>query len=391
MIENGLDRLLEHEGALRGRRYGLLSHCAAVSAALEPATQALASRHAEPPSVLFAPEHGFFAAEQDMIGSEDSRDPVSGIPTVSLYGSDETSLRPSAEAFDGLDLLVVDLVDIGSRYYTYAATAVWSAEVAIGIGIEVWILDRPNPLGGLVIEGNFVEPGFYSLVGAFSVPVRHGLTLGELVLLQAGREGWDGDGLEVRTVEGWHREVPTEDRGWFWRAPSPNMPTRKTAWLYPGACLVEGTVVSEGRGTTRPFELIGAPGFDGRVLAATMNAKSLPGVRYLPVQFRPQFQKHAAELCSGVEVVVTDRTVFEPYRSGVELIAAMFDSGWEDFAWRRETYEFVRDRLAIDLLAGTNRFREALEGGEVADWIRSWSADEESFLEERESVLLYRP
>ncbi len=389
MISSGLDRLLREQPRLTSRPYGVLSHAAATTSDFEPVTTALARGLGAPPSVLFAPEHGFFAVEQDMVPAADQSDPFTGIPTLSLYGSSVDSLRPQPEAFAGIEVLVIDLVDIGTRYYTYAATALWAAEVALSAGVEVWILDRPNPLGGLEIEGNLPEPGFESFVGAFRLPVRHGLTLGELALLEADRRGWAREGLRIWELEGWRREPPASDDSWSWRAPSPNMPSLDTAWVYPGSCLLEATELSEGRGTTRPFELIGGPGLDGAKLSAIMNDKDLPGVRYLPVQFRPQFQKQRDQVCSGVEIVVTDSPTFESYRSGVELIAALWFLDEGGFAWRSKAYEFVVDRPAIDLLTGTDRFRQALASGDVADWIGSWGSDEDSFREERRPFLIY--
>ncbi len=206
---------------------------------------------------LFGPEHGFYGIEQDMIAAEGGRDPWTGAPIVSLYGDSADTLRPSPAAFAGLDLLILDLQDIGSRYYTYAATGLWAAEAAMTAGCEVWVLDRPNPLGGVAVEGNLPRPGYESFVGAFRLPVRHGLTLGELFRLEARRRGWSGAlaHFAVWYLEDWHRSMSWEETGLPWVAPSPNMPTLATALVYPGGCLVEATELSEGRGTTRPFQL----------------------------------------------------------------------------------------------------------------------------------------
>lgn len=392
MITSGLDRLLGQADPLRGRPYGLLAHSAAVTGDLRPAVAALRASAGGPPRRLFAPEHGFWGVEQDMVPTPHRVDPLFGVETVSLYGSCEDSLRPPPGAFDDLDVLLVDLQDVGARYYTYAATAIWTSEAALARGVEVWVLDRPNPLGGDTIEGNLRQDGFESFVGAFRLPVRHGLTLGELCALEARRRGWDESGLRIVALEGWRREVPRRaGEGWRWRAPSPNMPTPESAWLYPGSCLVEATELSEGRGTTRPFELIGAPGLDGRELARRMQARQLPGVAYLPVQFRPQFQKHAGRLCSGIEIVVTDPLRFPSYRAGVELLVTLHGMATDVFRWRVKPYEFVSDRPAIDLLTGGERFRHLLEaGGDVEEWIAAWTHDEEEFREERDPVLLYR-
>lgn len=390
MIATGLDRLLDRARELAGRRYGLLTHGAAVSAALEPAHLALARSQAGPAAVLLGPEHGLFGAEQDMVAAGGGGDPWTGVPVLSLYGDDASSLQPDPRAFAGLDLLVVDLQDVGSRYYTYAATAVWAAEAALAAGCDVWVLDRPNPLGGLAVEGNLPEAGFDSFVGAFRLPVRHGLTLGELALLEARRRGWDGAGLAVWEMEGWERSMRWHATRRPWIAPSPNMPTPGAALLYPGACLVEATELSEGRGTTRPFHLVGGPGVDPLALARELVSRRLPGVGFVPTYFRPGFQKHQGALCGGVELAVLDPEALRPYRLGVELLAALARVAPDAFAWRRAPYEFVSDRPAIDLLTGTRRCREAVESGAVPEaWIAAWPADEAAFQEERRGVLLY--
>ncbi len=389
MIGLGADRLLAEPRELAGRKYGLLAHAAALTSQPAPLHLALQASSAGSPSVLFSPEHGYYAVEQDMIPSSDQRDPLTGLAVASLYGASAASLRPDPAAFSGLDLLLIDLQDAGSRYYTYAATAVWSAEVALAAGLEVWVLDRPNPLGGTRVEGNLPQPGYESFVSAFRLPVRHGLTLGELMRLEARRRNW-ADGLRVFPLSGWQRDMLWSETGLPWIAPSPNLPTLTTALVYPGSCLIEATEFSEGRGTTRPFQLLGAPGLDPRALVQELAVRELPGVTFLPTFFRPQFQKHRGEVCAGVELVVTDRERFPPYRCGVELVAALWTVAGEHFAWRQAPYEFVSDRPAIDLLTGGADFRRALAAGHgMADWTASWSADERAFKEERQAILLY--
>lgn len=388
----GLDRFLRDADLLDGKRWGLLAHGASVTRDLRPAHLALADAANRRPVALFGPEHGYYGVEQDMVPSGDDVDPWTGVPILSLYGDDEASLRPRADAFDGLDVLLVDLQDVGARYYTYAATAVWCAEVAITHGVEVWVLDRPNPLGGELTEGNLPQEGFESFVGAFSTPVRHGLTLGELVRLEAKRRRWDEAGLRVWPCAGWERARAWHENDLQWIAPSPNMPTAGIALLYPGACLVEATTLSEGRGTTRPFRLVGAPGIDPVRLAGELTSRRLPGVSFLPTYFKPQYQKHAGEVCGGVEMVVTRPYELRPYRLGVELLRAVRRLFPEVFGWRREAYEFVDDRPAIDLLTGGDDFRRALESEDddaLADWLRTWVDDERAFRSERASILLY--
>ena len=337
MIAAGLDLLLGDVGQLGGRRYGLLAHGASVTADCVPAHLALAAA-AAPPARLFGPEHGYYGVEQDMIPSASQRDPWTGIDIVSLYGDDERSLLPRREAFAGLDLLLIDLQDIGTRYYTYAATAVWAAEAARAAGCEVWIL---------------------------RLPVRHGLTLGEIVRLEARRRQW---GREPKVIEvmGWRRGDLWPATGRPWIAPSPNMPTYETALVYPGLCLLEATEISEGRGTTRPFLLFGDPDLRPTVLAEALQPLAEMGVAALPTYFRPQFQKHKGEICGGVELVL--------------------------FRWRQAPYEFVADRPAIDLLTGSDDFRRAIDsepGADLGAWIETFAADEQEFREEREEILLY--
>ena len=391
----GLDRLLAESPKLAGRRYGLLAHQAAVSSRGEPAHWALVGS-GYPPRVLFAPEHGYYSVEQDMVPALDAVD-LTGLPIRSLYGESVDTLRPHPTAFSELDLLVIDLQDIGTRYYTYAATAVWAAEVALSSGLEVWILDRPNPLGGRVVEGNLREPGYESFVGAFEIPVRHGMTLGELARLVLG----DPERLEIWKLEGWQRSFLWNEIDLPWVAPSPNMPTFETEVLYPGLCLVEGTTVSEGRGTTRPFHLVGAPWIDAKRLtervATALSEARLGGVRCIPTFFRPQFQKHAGEVCAGIELMVTRPASVSGYRLGIEVIRGLFDEARDANVdlWRTEVYEFVEDRPAIDLLAGTNRLRLALEAGasgraDLEVWIGEWESEQTRFEQIREPFLLYQ-
>ena len=392
-ISTGLDALVAETDALFGRRFGFLGHAASVTAELEPGHLALSRREA-PPIRLFGPEHGYFGVEQDMVPSEDERDPWTGIPIRSLYGDSEATLRPTPEAFEGLDLLVIDLQDIGSRYYTFAATAIWAAEAALQAGHEVWILDRPNPIGGMVVEGGSIEAPFHSFVGAFSTPVRHGLTLGELVRLEARRRSWP-EGWAVWRVDGWSRETRWPIASMPWISPSPNMPDPTTALLYPGLCLLEATTLSEGRGTTRPFRLIGAPGVDPVDLSDELAGCSLPGVRFVPTYFRPQFQKHRGEVCGGVEIAVVEADQVMAYRTGIEILRAFRRVAPEAWSWRAEPYEFVIDRPAIDLLTGSATFREALDRDASPDdaridgWITGWTADEAAFERERREIVLY--
>jgi uncharacterized protein YbbC (DUF1343 family) len=391
-VLTGLDRLLADPSRLAGRRYGILAHGASITREGWPIHLALAASSAGLPRALFGPEHGYYGIEQDMIPAEGGSDPWTGAPILSLYGDAEHTLRPSPEAFAGLDLLLIDLQDVGSRYYTYAATAIWAAEAAMTAGCEVWVLDRPNPLGGEILEGNLLGAGYESFVGAFRLPVRHGLTLGELFRLEARRRAWNATKafFTVWYMEGWTRAMSWEETGLPWIAPSPNMPTPTTAVVYPGGCLVEATELSEGRGTTRPFQLTGAPFVEPKRLADELNGRAIPGVTFVPTYYRPQFQKHRGEVCGGVELLLTDARAFPSYRAGVELLAAVHRLWPDRFAWRAAPYEFVSDRPAIDLLTGGPECRLGVESGEgLADWIAGWSQDERAFRDERRDILLY--
>jgi uncharacterized protein YbbC (DUF1343 family) len=392
VIRTGLDRLLAEPSRLAGRRYGVLAHAAAIARDGRPIHLALAASPAGPPQALFGPEHGFYGVEQDMVAADGGHDPWTGAPIVSLYGNSVASLRPSPSAFAGLDLLLIDFQDVGARYYTYAATAVWAAEAAMAAGCEVWVLDRPNPLGGEAVEGNLPRPGYESFVGAFRLPVRHGLTLGEIFRLEARRRSWSGNlaNFTVWHLEGWRRSMSWEATGLPWIAPSPNMPSPATARVYPGGCLVEATELSEGRGTTRPFQLTGAPFIEPKRLANELNGRGLPGAAFVPTFFRPQFQKHRGSVCGGVELLVTDPEAFAPYRTGVELLDVVHRLWPREYAWREAPYELVSDRPAIDLLTGSSECRIAIESGEgMAAWLASWKEDEQAFRDERRKILLY--
>lgn len=384
-VRTGLDRLLADPAPLLGKRIGFLGHPASIDAAFRPAWHVLAADRRWELVRLFGPEHGLDGAAQDMEAVDGGHDRVTGRPVVSLYGHDEASLAPRPEALDGLDLVVVDLVDVGARYYTFLATIGLLLRTAATAGVGVLVCDRPNPLGGDRVEGPRLDPGVRSFVGMYDLPVVHGLTPGEFALWARATERLDVD-LRVVAMEGWRR-----GDGWGglpWVPPSPNMPTLDTALVYPGTCLVEATNLSEGRGTTRPFELNGAPWIDGVALAARLAALDLPGLAVRPVVFQPTFQKHAGKGCGGVFFHVTDPARFRPYRTGCAFVAEA--ARVPGFEWRRDPYEFVADRPAIDLLTGSDRFRLGVErGGDLVELAAEWERSEASWREEREPFLLY--
>jgi uncharacterized protein YbbC (DUF1343 family) len=389
-MRTGLDVIRAQDWRpLRGLRVGLVCHPASVDQRLCHAADLLAEAPGVRLAALFGPEHGFHGQAQDLIGVSGGEDAPSGLRIHSLYGNSLASLRPTAEQLRGLDALVIDLQDVGSRYYTFQATMLFCFEAATACGMQTFVLDRPNPLGGDVVEGPRLRPGFESFVGIHPVATRHGMTVGELARLYRAERRLNGS-LEIIPCEGWQRAMDFEQTGLPWVLPSPNMPTVETAFVYPGQCLLEGTNLSEGRGTTRPFELCGAPWIDGRVLARRLEAEALPGVRFRAAWFQPMFQKFAGQTCGGVQVHVTDRRSFQPVRTSLALLATFRELSGGRFAWRTEPYEFVDDKPAIDLLLGSDRERIGLEAGAPASELaRAWEAEEDAFRQRRREYLLY--
>lgn len=388
-VQTGLERLLESPELVGGRRWALLANQAAVTAGLVPARQALLAAGVGPLVRLFAPEHGLDGVAQDMEAVGDERDPLTGVPVRSLYGASEATLAPSAADLEDVEVLLVDLPDIGCRHYTFAATMDLAMGACEAAGVEVVVLDRPNPIGGLRREGGLVHPGFHSFVSHLDVPVRHGLTLGELALL-CQRERHAELQLTVLPCRGWRRDMWWAETGLPWVPPSPNMPTADTALLYPGLCLVEATTLSEGRGTTTPFHLVGAPGIEPFELAAALRRLELPGLGFRPARFRPQFGKHRGTVCGGVEIHVLDRDAVRPVAAGVVLLATVRERSPQGFGWREQPYEFVSDVPAIDLLTGSSAVREALEGGGLLEPIfEAWAAEVRAFQGRLEGILLY--
>ncbi len=389
----GLEAFLDdHVARLRGARVGLLCNHTAVDHRYRHAVDLLRGAGVEL-TRLFAPEHGVRATVQDMIGLDEQRDPVSGLPVVSLYTDHVASLKPRPETLADLDVVLFDIQDIGSRYYTYQATLGYTMQVAGPLGVKVVVLDRPNPINGRAVEGNLVQEGFESFVGAFPIAVRHGMTVGELARFFT-RYCEVACEVEVVRCEGWSRDQWLDQTDAPWVYPSPNMPTLDTATVYPGTCLVEGTNLSEGRGTTRPFHLIGAPWLDpeasARACTARAEAVGLRGVIFRPAAFLPGFQKHARQGCGGVEIHVTDRGALNAWLLGLVVCDALRSVDPEKFRWRTETYEFVDDPIAIDLLTGSSAYRACVEaGGDLRDVLAGWAPELAVFRELREPCLLY--
>jgi uncharacterized protein YbbC (DUF1343 family) len=387
-VLTGLDILLrDHLSSLRGRAIGLLSHQASVNRRLEHAATLLADARGVRLARLFAPEHGIWGAPQDHATIANERDPVTGLPVISLYGA---AREPTPPMLAGLDTLVVDLQDVGSRYYTFQWTLALAMRACARAGVGVVVLDRPNPLGGAGVEGNVPDPAFASFVGLYPLPARPGLTLGELATWFHREHGLRPE-LTVVQMRGWRRAMLWEDTGVPWVAPSPNMPTPDTARVYPGGCLIEGTNLSEGRGTTRPFEWVGAPYLDAHAYADALTRERLPGVAFRPARFTPTFHKWAGRLCGGVQIHVINRATFKPFLTGVAVIATARRLAPRRFAWKRPPYEFERRRPPIDILLGTDRIRRALERGRPLREIeRGWTADLMRWRRRRERVLAYR-
>lgn len=391
-VQTGLD-ILVADGfrSLRGRRLGVIANPASVDARMRNLVDLLAAAPGVALGALFGPEHGLDAAAQDMIGVGSARDAATNLPVYSLYGDDVNSLKPTSDQLAGLDCLVFDLQDVGSRYYTFAATMLYAMEAAAPLGLSFVVLDRPNPLGGEIVAGPTIQPGYESFVGTHPVPIRHGLTVGELARLYLAERNIAID-LTVIPCGGWTRAMLWHETGLHWVAPSPNMPTPETAQVYPGGCLVEGTNLSEGRGTTHPFEWWGAPWLDGRATALWLH--DAPGTLLRPCTFRPNFHKHARETCRGVQPHVTDPEVFDSILLYTDFLADARRQAPERFAWRTEPYEFVSNPIAIDLLFGSSREREAIEAGWGPDderqWVcMEWDREAAEFAERRRPFLLY--
>lgn len=390
-VRTGLDVLVAQEFApLRGLRVGLVTHPAAVDEQLHQAMELFAEAPGVTLAAIFGPEHGLLGQAQDLIAVAGGDAKKSAARVHSLYGETLESLRPSAEQLNGLDALVIDLQDVGSRYYTFQATMQYCLQAALPRGMLVFVLDRPNPLGGAAIEGPAVRKGFESFVGTHDLATRHGLTIGELAMLYQRELDLDRGELRVIACEHWKRARYFDETGLPWVLPSPNMPALDTALVYPGQCLLEGTNLSEGRGTTRPFELCGAPWLDAVRLARRMNEEKLAGVRFRAAWFRPTFQKHAGQDCGGVQLHITDRGAFQPVRTSLALLATMRQMSGSNFAWRTEPYEFIRDPIAIDLLFGSARERTHLEADRSWRELASiWTKEETAFAQRRHTALLY--
>ncbi len=368
-------------------RVGLVVHPASVNSRMEHAVTVCMRSKKFKLAALFGPQHGILGQTQDnMVEWEGFRDPATGLPVYSLYGK---ARKPRPEMLSNIDALVIDLQDVGSRYYTFIWTMELCMQACREAGKTIVVLDRPNPLAGHLTEGPVLNPEYASFVGLRPLPVRHGMTIGEIsaYLRDSFHPGLD---LYVIKMQGWKRKLWFDQTRLPWVMPSPNMPTLDTALVYPGMCLFEATNISEGRGTTRPFELFGAPFIHPDTIVTALNKFKLPGVLFRPISFQPAFQKHAGLLCGGAQIHVVDREKFQPFKAGVAILKAMHDTYRRDFTWKQPPYEYEEVKLPIDILAGTDRLRKDIESGKSLDKMEKWWKEEtKSFEKIRKKHLLY--
>jgi uncharacterized protein YbbC (DUF1343 family) len=386
-VRRGIERLLVGEPAhLRSLRLGLIAHPASVTDDLTHSATALVSAGYDL-RALFGPQHGACGEKQDnMVESAPYVDPVSGLPVHSLYGAVR---KPTPEMLHGLDAVLFDLQDVGVRVYTFVWTMALAMEACAEAGVRFVVLDRPNPVGGVLREGPVLRAGFESFVGLHAVPLRHGLTCGELARWLNEQRGIGCD-LEVVACEGWKRSMTWEDTGLPWVLPSPNLPTTESCAVYPGMVLLEGTNLSEGRGSTRPFELFGAPFLDAYALADRLRGALGPGVTVRPCHFEPTFQKHAGRMCGGGQIHVTDRRAFRPVHTAVAILTAAKAIAPDDFGWRAPPYEYEEEKPPIDILWGSEALRRGIDRGASATEILAGAeAEAEAFGRAVAPYLLY--
>jgi len=368
-------------------RIGLLCNPASVDSRLNHARLLIDKSFPRQLKALYSPQHGFFAEKQDnMIESEDLLDSLLQIPVYSLYGK---SRKPDARMFAPIDVLLVDLQDVGTRVYTFIYTLSYCLEAAREYGVRVIVLDRPNPINGIEVEGNCLAADCASFVGRYPIPMRHGLTIGELAKLFNDYFAI-GCELDVITMNGWQRDMLFDETGLPWVAPSPNLPAPLSTLVYPGQVILEGTNLSEGRGTTQPFELFGAPYLDAaKVLSALGNAK-LSGAILRPAVFEPTSNKWQATPCRGFQIHVVDPAQFRPYATTLHLLRAVMATHGKHFAWKPPPYEYEYERMPIDLIIGDRKIRRRLEHLDpIAEIEADWQEPLKQFMEIRRKYLLY--
>jgi uncharacterized protein YbbC (DUF1343 family) len=382
----GSERLIA-SSRLKGLRVGVLANPASIDHGFRHVVDQIAASPHCKLAAIFGPQHGFRSDLQDnMIETPHVKDTRRNVPIFSLYSE---TREPTQEMLDLIDVLVIDLQDVGARIYTFIYTMANCLRAAARKGLPVIVCDRPNPIGGVAIEGPMLEAGFESFVGQFPMPMRHGMTVAELARL-FNEHHHIGAELEVVPMQGWSRDMYWDATGLPWVMPSPNMPTLETAIVYPGTVLFEGTMLSEGRGTTRPFELIGAPWLEGDELAARMNALDLKGAHFRPAIFEPTFQKHARTTCGGCQIHVTSRQELEPVKVGVALLRECHRFAPDRFKWRAPPYEYEHDKMPIDILAGSPTLREQIEQQvPIEEIVAGWRQGEAVFRAAIRPYLLY--
>jgi uncharacterized protein YbbC (DUF1343 family) len=384
----GIERLCEGRADLkRGERVGLVCNQASVDHDYRHSADMLRSMEGLNLTALFGPQHGIRGDAQDnMVETPHAQDRETGLPVYSLYSE---TREPTEEMLADVDVLVCDLQDVGCRIYTFVYTIANCMRAAARLGKRVIVCDRPNPIGGVEMEGNLLEPEFASFVGQFPIPTRHGMTAAELARMFNSHWGI-GCELEVVQMEGWSRELWFDETDAPWVFPSPNIPTLDSATVFPGTVHVEGTQVSEGRGTTRPFELVGAPYVEAAELERRLQGIGLPGVRFRASNFLPTFQKHAGRVCGGVQIHVTGRESFKPVLTGIAVVKALFEMYGEEFRWKEPPYEYVFDKNPFDVISGTDATRKALERGDSLEAFEaSWAEGLSQFSAARSEYLLY--
>lgn len=387
-VRLGLEKLLEERlHVIRGARVGLICNQASVDHSLRHAADIFHGQAVVKLTALFGPQHGIRGDVQDnMVETEHAVDRETGLPIHSLYSE---TREPTEAMLEDLDILVFDMQDVGCRIYTFAYTMANCMRAARKFGKKVLVCDRPNPINGERVEGNVLEPAQASFVGQFPIPTRHGMTLGELARLFNERFQLNCE-LEVIKMEGWERDCWHDQTDAPWVMPSPNIPTLDSATVFPGTVHFEGTQLSEGRGTTRPFELVGAPYVDAQIYARRLNDMQLPGVFFRSCIFRPTFQKHSGVSCGGVQIHVIDRNTFAPVITGITMVKVAYELYPENFRWKEPPYEYVYDRNPFDVIAGTSTIREAIERRDTIETIQAnWKERFDAFRQLREHYLLY--
>ena len=387
-VRTGLDNIHQYEQLFRGKRVGIITNHTALNFHGEHVIDVFDKMENVTITALFGPEHGIRGHAEAGAKVHSAYDPTKGIPIYSLYGK---TRKPTPEMLKNVDVLVFDIQDIGARFYTYIYTMALAMEAAAEQGIPFVVLDRPNPINGIAVEGNILDPRFRSFVGLYPLPVRHGMTVGELAKMING-EGWLAKGIQadltVVPLKNWRREMWFDQTGLKFIKTSPNMPDLETATVYPGICLLEGTNVSAGRGTTMPFKIFGAPWINGQQLAQALNALQLPGVRFRDTTFTPvpilgaaNHPKFEHQQCGGVRIIVTDRNQFQPYLTGIHVVNTIYHLYSDQFQWKSSHF---------DRLTGTDQIRKAIIAGTaIQKLVSSWQPELQQFLSRRRGYLLY--